>query len=84
MRQRAAVIAGGNRDQSSRPLFGLQRQYRVGRAAQFEAASGLMVFQFHENGLAVTCGQAGRLAYRRAHHVAGDALPRLFDQGQGD
>src|SRR5512135_2630216 len=83
-RDRHAVIARAGGDHAAPGFFRRQRQQAIERAALFERAGHLQIFQLEKNFAAGHLADGFRARERGDINLLLDALPRLFDVGEGD
>src|SRR5690606_14284009 len=79
MRKSSSMIAGGRRHKSMFAIIGRQTKDGVGRAAQFEAAGGLPIFQFEINRSPGEFTSILGTRQRRSHDETLQPLTRCFD-----
>ncbi len=81
--QAKGMVARRGGDDPARLLFGAEGLQRVARAAFFEAAGPLQVFELTENLQAGGFRQRDRERARRRDDVTGDALGGVLDVLEG-
>src|SRR6185312_12247557 len=77
--QRPPVVAGRGGDDAHRPPGAVQRQQRIGRSPELEAAGRLLMLAFEPDGKTCPRTEARRLAQWRRLDAAGEAAARLED-----
>ena len=84
IRHRHAVITGAGGDHATLGFLWRQRQQPIERAALFERAGELKVFQLKKNFVAGHPADRFRMRKRGEIDLIFDTLARLFDVDEGD